>query len=943
MTDDAGDERGGASTNGPEGASLDDRASASLDDQGGAPGDAGVSRRRVLEGAAATGLAGLASAGPAVAAGCDLTVTKTRDGGFPYGGQGTYLIEVCNVGADPCTRTVTVTDGLPAGLSFVSASGTGWTASASGGTVTLTHPNDAGLAPGECLPDVALTVAVADRADFPSGEVTNCATVHAGDDVNPANDRDCDTVCIADSVTFQGGTEDLFDGSTEPTDPDSNLQDKLDSYGGGQRDFDEGDDNKVFGHTFDLFPDDSLGAICGAELRVRLRPERSGLEYNDHFVLGFFDGSGLGWRRFIGDQPNGGEDGLFDFEWETNNSATDTDDGHELTLQLDSLPLEDGGSQDMLPALNQKGSLDVFVQDDTAVDFVELTVTYCCDSTVEPCDLVVDKRESAGFTARGTGQYEVVVSNVGEADCKGPITVSDDLPDGMTFDGASGSGWTVTSSGSGGFTAAHPGPVPGPGSLPPLTVDVTVDGVRRLPDVPRLENCVTVSAPGDSVTTNNTDCAVTDCVSGRAVVRGGVHDDFDDSDPEPAAPRDGLAEFIDNNYGTRREFDDDGSDAAFGHSFTDLRPTDLLGEICGATLHVRLRPESFLANNDRIRLGFFESSGAVGDRWGRSIGDLAGVEWRPATAGATTFRLDLESLDNGDGTTTDLLAAVKQRGFLDLYVQDDTAVDFAHLELQYCCPDEPTGECEPTVEKELVSPAHFGHRATYRIDVCNAGDGACLGPIEVVDELPDGVTFASATGSGWTVVDSADDGVILEHPGPLLAGECLPSPTVTVDVGPESDFGSVPALVENCVELETVTGSTQACLQHDVTVEQCDLDIRKRVAEPFEFGGTGAYVVEVVNNGDGVCEKSVTVSDVLPDGVQLVDAGGEGWSVQLSESRVVANTEGALEPGEALPPLVIDVTVASEEAFPDDGTIQNCAVLELPDGSETACVTHTID
>ncbi|OYR79696.1 hypothetical protein DJ72_13675, partial [Halorubrum distributum] len=65
--------------------------------------------------------------------------------------------------------------------SFVSASGSGWNASASGGTVTATHPNSGGLSAGQCLPTLVLTVAVAPVDQFPGGSdgVQNCAQLSA--------------------------------------------------------------------------------------------------------------------------------------------------------------------------------------------------------------------------------------------------------------------------------------------------------------------------------------------------------------------------------------------------------------------------------------------------------------------------------------------------------------------------------------------------------------------------------------------------------------------------------------------------------------------------------------------------------------------------------------------------------------------------------------------
>ncbi|MGD9224526.1 MAG: hypothetical protein PVH22_14835 [Desulfobacteraceae bacterium] len=86
----------------------------------------------------------------------DLAVTKSHTGDFIAGQQETYTIETVNSGPNDATGTITITDTLPTGLSYVSAAGTGWSCSASGQEVTCTHPGP--LANGSALPDLTLTV-----------------------------------------------------------------------------------------------------------------------------------------------------------------------------------------------------------------------------------------------------------------------------------------------------------------------------------------------------------------------------------------------------------------------------------------------------------------------------------------------------------------------------------------------------------------------------------------------------------------------------------------------------------------------------------------------------------------------------------------------------------------------------------------------------------------
>jgi uncharacterized repeat protein (TIGR01451 family)/fimbrial isopeptide formation D2 family protein len=110
-----------------------------------------------------------ATSDPAV----DLGVTVSHTGTFVSGGTGTYTITVSNAaGTEREDNTVTVTDTLPAGLTYNSSSGTGWTCSAAGQVVTCTHAPT--INPGASLPPLSLVVNVAQAA---AASVTNSVTV----------------------------------------------------------------------------------------------------------------------------------------------------------------------------------------------------------------------------------------------------------------------------------------------------------------------------------------------------------------------------------------------------------------------------------------------------------------------------------------------------------------------------------------------------------------------------------------------------------------------------------------------------------------------------------------------------------------------------------------------------------------------------------------------
>src|SRR5206468_703627 len=116
----------------------------------------------------------------------DLAMAKRHTAAFVDGATGTYTLVVTNVGTTATTGLITVTDPLPAGLSFVSGLGAGWSFAAAGGTVTAT--NNGPIAVGDSLV-FTLTVNVAPAA-VPG--VLNSATASTSGDPYPGNNTATD-------------------------------------------------------------------------------------------------------------------------------------------------------------------------------------------------------------------------------------------------------------------------------------------------------------------------------------------------------------------------------------------------------------------------------------------------------------------------------------------------------------------------------------------------------------------------------------------------------------------------------------------------------------------------------------------------------------------------------------------------------------------------------
>lgn len=236
------------------------------------------------------------------------------------------------------------------------------------------------------------------------------------------------------------------------------------------------------------------------------------------------------------------------------------------------------------------------------------------------------------------------------------------------------------------------------------------------------------------------------------LLHAGVNDGFASANGvEAVSPSQGLLNLVQQNSGQpSANFDATSVDRHFGHTFTLPQGRCL----DAAQLIFRARPLSSSpspgSRNDVIHLGFVSpASQFVGAHWAAFFGPgntglpvLLAQQWipsnYPAPAGAS-FVLDLSSLPGGMNLLPDLDA---QRS-LDIYLQDDTSIDFVNLVVRICaCPTPtPTPSRTPTRTLTPTRPATPTFTATVPPPcgfiaprMCG---GACAKSTEVCQPLPD--------------------------------------------------------------------------------------------------------------------------------------------------------------------------------------------------------------
>ncbi|MEU0599927.1 DUF11 domain-containing protein [Streptomyces sp. NPDC006393] len=214
-----------------------------------------------------------------------------------------------------------------------------------------------------------------------------------------------------------------------------------------------------------------------------------------------------------------------------------------------------------------------------------------------------------------------------------------------------------------------------------------------------------------------------------------------------------------------------------------------------------------------------------------------------------------------------------------------------------------------TISKNHGAPFFRGQTGQYSIFVHNQGDAPTLGPVDVEEVPPTGLTVTAMAGDGWTCT-LAD--LTCTRSDSLPGGSTYPTITVTVAVAEDAP--------DTVVNVARVSGGGSASAEDEdptnvvTPATPADLSISKSHSGSFPQGGTGTYTLTVSNaSAAGTTGGPVTVTDTLPAGVTYNSAssGGPGWTCSESAGTVTCTRSDPLAPGDSYPPLALSVNVTS--------------------------------
>ena len=428
-------------------------------------------------------------------------------------------------------------------------------------------------------------------------------------------------------------------------------------------------------------------------------------------------------------------------------------------------------------------------------------------------DLSLAKTGPASVVAGGSISYTLAVANAGPSDAVN-LTVTDTLPGGVTFGSASGTGWTCTHAGNASVSCTRPLLAPG-ASGPPITVVVT--------------------APAQATTLTNSAAVGSDT-----------------ADPRPADNSDSAT-----------------TDVVASADLSIVKSGPVTVNAAGAVSYTLAVANA--GPSDAVDVTVTETLPA-----GVTFVAASGTGWSCANTGDTSVTCSRTALAAGATApviTVDVTAPAQATSLTNSASVASTTADPDPSNNSSSVTTGVSALADLSIVKTGPATVTAGGSTTYSLVVANAGPSDAA-DLAVTDTLPAGVTFVSASGSGWACTSTGDTSVSCLLPT-LATGATAPAISVVVTAPSEATTLTNTASVASTTADPDTTNNTDTATT-DVSAS-ADVSIVKTGPVRVVAGGTISYSLTVANAGPSSA-TDLTVSDVLPSGVTFVSAAGAGWT-----------------------------------------------------------------
>jgi uncharacterized repeat protein (TIGR01451 family) len=427
-------------------------------------------------------------------------------------------------------------------------------------------------------------------------------------------------------------------------------------------------------------------------------------------------------------------------------------------------------------------------------------------------NLSITKAASGSFIAGTNATYTLSISNAGPQSASAPITVKDTLPTGLTYVSGTGTGWSCSASGQV-VTCTNSSAMASGGSS---SITLTVTLASNVSS--SVTNTASVSSPAfDSNTSNDSSSATTTITF----------------PPDLTISKSHTGNFTQGQSG----------------SYT----ITVTNSGSGPTT-------STVTATDTLPTGLTYST-ATGTGWSCSAaGQVVTCTSTNVVAAANSYPNITITVNVSATAPASVTNTASISGGGEINTANNSSSDATTV----------TPVADMTIVKTHSGNFTRGSTGTYAITATNSGAAATSGAVvTVIDTLPTGFSYVSATGTGWGCSASGQV-VTCTRSNVLGAGVSYPAIGITVSVA-QSAASSI-------TNTASVSGGGQANTANDSSndatsiVSSSDLSLTKVVSTPGSgIGSNVTFTVTLTNSGPSDA-SNVAVRDQLPSGLTYISS-----------------------------------------------------------------------
>lgn len=238
-------------------------------------------------------------------------------------------------------------------------------------------------------------------------------------------------------------------------------------------------------------------------------------------------------------------------------------------------------------------------------------------------------------------------------------------------------------------------------------------------------------------------------------------------------------------------------------------------------------------------------------------------------------------------------------------------------------------------KSDSADPVNRGDQFTYTLDIANAGPSGATN-VEVVDTLPAGVTFVSATGGTVTPPSGGSSDVTVAVGNVASGGSAQVTITVSADqsAGASVNNSAIVRSTESTNGFDTDASNNTAT---ETTALQSTVDLvvtKTDSADPVIPGESFDYTITVTNNGPSDATL-VTLTDNIPDGIQITNvttSAGTATTPATAQDAIAANNDDlTVDIGNVATTDTVTITVTALVLADTTGTLSNVATVATGD------------